>query len=1292
MDYNSKTRLYNVLMGNPSANNAIGRTAGLSAGQQQGGGDNFFVKRGKSIENAVGTTGAALKESGFDLLGADIATLTSGDYVSNESRKQNEKTEALRQDNRSKMNEIAKEYGFNTYQDVWDARDRAKASGDKNTLDLIDNTINPRLQAQANAGNEAMKANADEYKDYRENNYVSQKINQDPGKFAGSAINTMSTALDVTGLTTNPLANAVQGGVEGLADELEQNGFENFDLNRAGQNALIGATTGAVTGALNKGISSSLAKRAAAKGLANTAEAGLGQTIKQGAKTIAGGAARGALSGAVGGATGAGLSAAMNEQDVLGSALKGAVQGAQQGAITGGVMAGVNMAPGIKQMNQKFAEAQQNWQNSGDTFGERWANTRAKDTWGNRLINGTEALPGKVADLVKERGVGLGIKDVSQDTPEDIQNMWLRDYNADTDGQNTNKPYEYIGANGQKALKIEMPILNDVSAEESSAFIKQAVKDLAQDGRLLNVGDISELANVSSNSAKKAGDGAGWNDAQLKQRNEVIADIEEVGGYLHNVRYEAPKANAKDNVIGVIKGDVEVDINGKKIYPEVVYRLYDNGDVVLHDVTKINRLPSGNSSDQNLGRYVKTPEAAKQPGDDSIVTQNNRIVNTTDPWDRLAQESGYKDYDSVVKAFQAANPGVKVGENDAGMITTWLDQHPGNWNPNMSNSTMADNLEAPEESVYGKSNFGSNKKTLREKLGLALERSQVNATRKETRDIGIKDAGELVDRVRQRTGLTDLNEQAQFAQEITGGKNSLLDTIQNEAMSTNADGSTRVVDLTSLDPEIRRIVDDAPDTLIGFNQKQEILAGIQRELTNHGVTAVQKANDMRASASELYTKNAKTPNKSDVAEGNIYSQVAELIEDKVYSEIPKENVDWMYDTAISEAKGRAQQLAADGNKDGAKAYNNLADDIANTDRTIKNYRSFKKDFVDINKLATKTSQGNTAWNNNGLTVGTAVTAAALSGGNPLITIPAAAGAKLLAPAVGEATTKGAAKLGGKLVDWGRGTAKSTASNTVVNPSVTSPAEIANITADYNPATQIYNAIGRTEGLNNAEQARTANYLVDAVQGQNAASSGLNNPTVPDTNASMALYNSIYGTPTTTTQAVNSGIDTGYFQPTGDYWTDILAGATSNAIDMNDMAAFGSLYSMYQDSLANVQKQASSTSSNQQKLSATQQRANAAMNSLERLSQMTPDMAYNLSGIPLVGGIATFGGNDYEAEAKSLAQQIGYMVSGSNIKDSEAENIGKSYVPQPWDNEQVRQNKLRRAREIIQQYQSGYIEA
>ena len=381
--------------------NTIGRDAGTTS--ESSSPFDFFKKRGKSIENALGTTGASLVS----------AVDTAAENANIEQRNKNYK---------DRLNDIAKKYGYDTYQSVWDARDAAVASGDQATIDKIDNVINPELKAQANANaNEATKA-AEDWKNYRENSYVGQKINQDRGKFAGSAINTLSTAVDLTGLGANPLSNAIQGGVEGIADELEQSGLQNFDAERAAQNAAIGAATGAVTGALNKGISNSLAKRAAAKGLTNTAtKTGLGQTLKQGAKTIVAGTARGAVSGAVGGATGAGLSAALNGQDVLGSAVEGAKRGLTQGAVAGGTMAGANLAlnntPGVGKFMQDLNSAKTNWDNSGDSFNERLTNTlnsgdSAVGNWLNRQSQSRAlATMGNIGNRVQNVDTATGTGD-----------------------------------------------------------------------------------------------------------------------------------------------------------------------------------------------------------------------------------------------------------------------------------------------------------------------------------------------------------------------------------------------------------------------------------------------------------------------------------------------------------------------------------------------------------------------------------------------------------------------------------------------------------------------------------------------------------------------------------------------------------------------------------------------------------------------------------------------------------------------------------------------------------------
>lgn len=375
--------------------------------------DNFFTKKASSIGNAIGTT-----------LSAPISDFRSGGVFFKGT--ENIATENLLRDNKTRMNDIAKKYGYNTYQDVWDARDKAEEEGDQATLDLINNKINPELQSQANANAKLADDKAAAYKDYRENNLISKNINQDRGKFLGSAMNTLSTAADVglmaAGIPSGAVFNAGQGAFEGVADELEQNGLENFDWGRAGQNAAIGAASGAVTGALNKtGLMRNLGQGKISQAVLGSklGEKVLNNGLGRAAQAVGTGAVKGAISGAVGGATGAGLSAAMNNQDVLGGALQGAMKGAQGGAMTGGIMAGANLATNAAlnkiapNTMEKVRANQARNAELGDTIREQWKNARGEDTWGNRAIDNAKSL----VNRVNENGA-MSIKNVGNEVPE----------------------------------------------------------------------------------------------------------------------------------------------------------------------------------------------------------------------------------------------------------------------------------------------------------------------------------------------------------------------------------------------------------------------------------------------------------------------------------------------------------------------------------------------------------------------------------------------------------------------------------------------------------------------------------------------------------------------------------------------------------------------------------------------------------------------------------------------------------------------------------------------------------
>jgi hypothetical protein len=86
--------------------------------------------------------------------------------------------------------------------------------------------------------------------------------------------------------------------------------------------------------------------------------------------------------------------------------------------------------------------------------------------------------------------------------------------------------------------------------------------------------------------------------------------------------------------------------------------------------------------------------------------------------------------------------------------------------------------------------------------------------------------------------------------------------------------------------------------------------------------------------------------------------------------------------------------------------------------------------------------------------------------------------------------------------------------------------------------------------------------------------------------------------------------------------------------------------------------------------------------------MTPNAGTVASNIPLLGNLVDLtGGNEYANQAEALATTLGYLLSGANIKESEAKRIGQSYVPTAFDSENVRQQKLDRARQLIQSYMS-----
>ena len=1160
--------------------NTLGRSAGAQA--NSGSNDNFFTKRAKSIDNAIGTTGAAVAAAAKDAW-------------------ENSATQNLLTDTKTSMNNIAKKYGYNSWADWQDGFQAAKDAGDTAKVSQMQEQLK-EFQAQANTNSQRANEKAANYRDYMENNDVSKRINQDRGKFLGSAINTLSTATDVLGLTNGPISNAIQGGIEGIADELEENGLQNFDAQRAAQNVLVGAASGAAVGALNKGLSNSLAKRGGNlfKG-GNKITQGINRlgsetTLGRIGSTVATGAGRGALSGAVGGATGAGISAALNNQDVLGSALQGATQGAKQGAFAGSVMAAGNMALNKTPLMQKVNQAQQDWQNSGDSFNERLANTYSNDD--GKLVN--TRLGQKVGDWIDDRytnRINDGAKARLADAlTQSIANEAQGGISGDT---------KFVRLTDDRIKDINIlreaqgfaPLDNRQVVAYENALNKNLINRVKEGMTVDDVVNMAYESLMSPNAEPLPGNDGTTNTmmvAPYRDRfNSSIIDNFEGTTSLKSIE---PRSTNKVNTQRALKND----LLGQPGSPLAANQ--EGG------VTQTSSLEGSTSLGEATPLRTRT----------SIVPRNEQNVNTpdTEVYRTLTGETRQK-------------PFLAYGESDLANRTR--------------RGMVADSLE---------------------RLGNTLEGAQTNVTRAAAKDLGIESTGKVVDNVRRKTGIANLETQAKIAKELTGGGNSLMDNVQRQALTASENGQPYKIDTTELSNDIRGIVNKYADANIfgSENAMEKFISNLRRDVSNLDSDVLDISNRMKATAADLRGKGVGEVPAKDKAQAKIYAEVANRLDDLSYKAIPQENVEAMFDATISEMRGRATQAQQNGNKDIANAYAKLADNLDSQPRTIKAFRSFKKDFVDASKVADLTAL---AENGAAVQMGRGFGSGIKRFTGTLLQRPVNAGLAKIGAGVnniadrisGDATPKAP-------------TAGST-DNTVID-------------TVYNPATQVYNAIGRTEGLTNGEQARTANYLSDAVQGASADS--LESLVAPSNTEATSVYNSVYGTPTTTAKPVITS--NSYFPTTGDYWTDILGVAMTSAINADDATAFGTLYSMYQDALSNLQKN-SSTSSSDVKLTDKQRQANAAARALDDFEQAENNFAYDVSDIPILGGIANLGGNDYASKAEALALQIGYMLSGATVNKEEAKNIGMAYVPQPRENETVRRNKLAQLRGIISDYQKTY---
>lgn len=571
------------------------------------------------------------------------------------------------------------------------------------------------------------------------------------------------------------------------------------------------------------------------------------------------------------------------------------------------------------------------------------------------------------------------------------------------------------------------------------------------------------------------------------------------------------------------------------------------------------------------------------------------------------------------------------------------------------------------------------------KTGNQLESAQTDITRAERRKLGIKDAGQTVENVRKRTGISSLQDQADFAQNITGGKDSIMDEVQRYNMSKGADG--KPITLTADKYEV------AINEAVGHNWKKSVMGESYDDFRNNLISDMVNEDPITASnwlKSEAATQrgiaDAKGPTADKAArKARIYTDVANKIDDLTYSAVPQKNVDRMFTDTIDEFRTRANEAKASGNKKYAKAYTQLADQLEKTPRTIADYRSFKADFVKSSQLADISAGAKSGSLQAGIGKGRNVKD------------------KILNTALGEPTDRALAWAGGKLNDLGDYVDGK--SNGATGRAIKSVANTAGKVAGALNNDTIANArlggnVGERYNLPSFGElatAQTARQAGKAEAGQVNARRDLQNAQQEMQNAQNDYNNAMLQAQNAYNNAQIAQVNPGQEQ------LDRIANALQMALNAGDLDAYSQLLDLYKQANS-IYGAGAATTSGASGLNATQQNnlakleaAGTAIDQLEALYNQAGGGQGRIGGKLTELG-ATLGLNSdasaYNSAARGLINQIAAAVGKTDSLNTEGEvQRALDLVPKITDTPQEAQVKLKSLRNMLnankQTYQNIY---
>lgn len=1096
------------------------------------------------------------------------------------------------------------------------------------------------------------KATTKRQDDYRKWLYNTDSVKDAATKGLGTGLDAAATLTDFIpglGAGTKVALNIGQGVASGIANPLIEKGSQ-----ATLDDALKGALVGGASAGVGQYVGGKLANRTAGKGLISKA---LNSNI-----------GKGAITGGLAGATGGGLYAGLNGGDVL----QGALQGAQGGAMAGGTMAGAMgvLGSGIDRLNRKYGETPQAPDIPAtkpivDEVAEQYTKPATIETALQEAQTPTRRQIG-----VQYDDSGNGAVDVNRQR----RSMYrLPDRSGSTlDG--------ILGPNNKTQLPNAIPNSNaqfrklfDDSTSDISAAVRNGFLDAAGDDAISKNAVLKDILDSDT-----------YNQLRAATRDYADYANSSLDGYNVTSKSELPKIRTSDYIEAT-------GYKGKDIPDYMRPFLSEGNGTSLKDSSWSQIMPEYN----NEGQFTGTPDDILEMYDNLANTNRNLVYTNENLIGALET-----DPDLYMKATEQlladSFPTRKIDVDKRLPQGEQIDVNNPNRGQLIQDVMPAQRQARPQAQPA-------------QEVPMPAQRVRRSA---DTSDIKVSPNLDPADVARLERQLT-VNRQKQGAalleqygtldapvRRAVGSPEDVLTTLYDDyGLRTPADVQYAANHVTGRDGVVSQMTRELAasanniDTTITRDWLQELmdanglLDDEQKTVTKQIAGALKRANSSSDGATTLdIMKQLEKQSARYKGKDGTYHHATEaetrkgIILDLVHDELQ----DRLWDAAGDPKKVLTPKRITELKSmyKGNDAWANFIDNRLAKSTSGAELRSAMKPLVDGSKIVYGSKQSAGGFADRAYKAATSA--------NPIVAMGQMAydaaldsdkakqirasryakdAAKAKAQLTGQEAPKGngllgtAKNIGQKALNKAGEAAEMFNNGTVYN------ARFGGNKGDaYNMPSQgefMTRQLSRQAGLGAMQQQDRQNAIQNATQEAQGIQNNYEN--------SMLQAQQMYNRAQQAQDAIPSSLDR-------------ISAGMERALAAGDIDAYSTLANLYKQAAQMYKLQnPTATQSEAKALSANQSKALAGLQQLQDLRGMQPGVRTALANSPLAGIVDITGGDDYSNQAKSLALTLGYLQSGANITPREAENIGRAYIPSAYDSENVRQQKLSRAEQLLRNY-------